>query len=196
MDPITGTWSLYTVVIAGVMVLISLVLMVVLLALAMLGRFRRLPIEDGAAGADIPEPEDGEAPEDDIEQLSLLDNAIYHDPDDLYDGFEPEPSPPPAAVTKADAKALAEGFSAEAPQAKADNRRKRKWRPTGLWQLVAAMLACIPALMSAAWVDSIYGRLVTFTFGAGLNLALLAAQIFLIVWMTRLQKRLRQSADS
>lgn len=102
--------------------------------------------------------------------------------------YSPEELPePPPAEQAAEADAEAEPGAQTAPPAKPAPRPRRK---TGLWQLIAALCACIPAVMVSAWVDNTYGQYTAFSLGAGLNLVLLAGQVFLVVWMIVLQKKL------
>lgn len=59
---------------------------------------------------------------------------------------------------------------------------------TGLWHILTAFLAFIPSLMFWNWVDSPSGYSVTFTLGAGLNLAVLLLQFILIGMYARKRK--------
>lgn len=104
----------------------------------------------------------------------------------------PTPSPGPVARQYQQALAEAAGLSYTPPQDVAPGQpvvQKRRLAGTGLFQLLGAMLAPLPALLVQRFVDASTGPNAGFSLGAGLNLLLLAGQVFLVVWYARLRRR-------
>lgn len=63
--------------------------------------------------------------------------------------------------------------------------------PTGLWQLLAAIGCGLAALLVFSVGENIYGTMRGFTAGTAINIVLFAAQIFLMAWLVRIQRRLQ-----
>lgn len=174
----SGSWSPLTLTIAIIMVFISLILLVVLLIYSLDGRFSaQLPEEEP--------PPTGPLADEFRAEL------------EAYRQQNGNPQTSPAESTQAEETAPAEAIpasseksnssSAEASEAAPPPKKRRP--QTGLWQLICAAGASIPAVMVFSWVDNSYGIMRSFTWGTALNLVLLAAQIYLIIKFIRIQKK-------
>lgn len=104
---------------------------------------------------------------------------LGHEEDGFIEALEDEATPETPAETTAEAEPS--GKDPKAPPKKPKN---------GLWQLAAACGMFLPSLVFFNVLESPLGIMRPFTGGSVLQLALLAVQVWLVVWAIRLQRKL------